>query len=78
MENTDDELTNDKTEEQEDDYQLIDPNDLIIIDDPDNWKPPEEIILAYATLLGYDPAKEAKSSWLYFCPFGPTSNRRQR
>ena len=28
MENTDDELTNDKTEEQEDDYQLIDPNDL--------------------------------------------------
>ena len=56
MEITDDELTNDKTEEQEDDYQLIDPNDLIIIDDPDNWKPPEEIILAYATLLGYDPA----------------------
>ena len=60
MENTDDELTNDKTEEQEDDYQLIDPNDLIIIDDPDNWKPPEEIILAYATLLGYDPAKDPK------------------
>jgi len=60
MEITDDELTNDKTEEQEDDYQLIDPNDLIIIDDPDNWKPPEEIILAYATLLGYDPAKDPK------------------
>ena len=60
MENTDDELTNDKTEEQEDDYQLIDPNDLIIIDDPDNWKPPEEIILAYATLLGYDPSKDPK------------------
>ena len=60
MENTDDELTNDKTEEMEDDYQLIDPNDLIIIDDPDNWKPTEEITLAYATLLGYDPNKDPK------------------
>ena len=61
MSNTDDELTNDRTEEQEeDDYQLIDPNDLTIIDDPDNWKPDEEKILAYATLLGYDPSKDPK------------------
>ena len=61
MSNTDEELTNDRTEEQEeDDYQLIDPNDLTIIDDPDNWKPDEEKILAYATLLGYDPSKDPK------------------
>ena len=61
MENTDEELTNDKTEDAEDeDVQLIDPNDLIIIDDPDNFKPTNEMILAYATLLGYNPAEDPK------------------
>ena len=60
VENSYDELTNDRTEEVEEDYQLIDPNDLIIIDDPDNFKPTEEMILAYATLLGYDPSKDPK------------------
>ena len=59
MENTDEELTNDKTEEVED-YQLIDPNDLIIIDNPENWKPTEEMILSYAILLGYEPEKDPK------------------
>ena len=58
--NNDDELTNDKTEEVDDDYQLIDPNDLIIIDNPDGWKPSEEMILAYAKLLEYNPEKDPK------------------
>ena len=60
MENTDEELTNDRTEEVEEELHLIDPNDLIIIDDPDNYKPTEEMILAYAVLLGYDPEKDPK------------------
>ena len=61
MEITDEELTNDKTEDAEDeDVQLIDPNDLIIIDDPDNFIPTKEMILAYATLLGYKPAEDPK------------------
>ena len=61
MEITDEELTNDKTEDAEDeDVQLIDPNDLIIIDDPDNFIPTNEMILAYATLLGYNPAEDPK------------------
>ena len=57
-ENEDLELTNDKTEEEE--YQYIDPNDIIIIDDPENWKPPKYIIEAYAHLLGYNPLEDPK------------------
>ena len=60
--NSEDELTNDKTEEPEGDgdVQLIDPNDLIIINNPENFKPTEEMILAYANLLGYNPATDPK------------------
>ena len=32
----------------------IDPNDLIIITDKENWKPSQEYILAYAEQLGFD------------------------
>ena len=32
----------------------IDPDDLIIINDNNNWKPPKELILAYANQLGFD------------------------
>ena len=40
-------IKSDKEQKNEEVYE-IDPNDLIIIDDPKNWKPSEEIILAYA------------------------------
>ena len=46
-------------EDNEDSYQLIDPNDLYIIDDPD-WKPTQEYIVAYATQLGYNKAEDPK------------------
>ena len=47
---------------EEDDYsylnqnytETIDANDLIIIDDPLNWDPPEDYVLAYAKYLGFD------------------------
>jgi hypothetical protein len=32
----------------------IDPSELIIIADSHNWKPPKELILAYASQLGFD------------------------
>ena len=43
---------------EEDDYQEIDPNDLYIIEDPSNFKPTNEMILAYAKLLGYKPEED--------------------
>jgi hypothetical protein len=46
-------------EDNEDSYQLIDPNDLYIIDDP-NWKPTQEYIVAYATQLGYNKDEDPK------------------
>ena len=46
-------------EDNEDSYQLIDPNDLYIIDDP-NWKAPQEYIVAYATQLGYNKDEDPK------------------
>ena len=47
--------TNKSEKEEDEEITFIDPNDIIIIDDPKNWKPSEEIILAYAKLLGYNP-----------------------
>ena len=41
-------------EEEEEEEQLIDPKDLIIIDNPKNWEPTQEQILAYAEQLGFD------------------------
>ena len=49
----------DYEENEEESYQMIDPNDLYIIDDPD-WKPPKEYIVAYATQLGYNKAEDPK------------------
>ena len=45
-------------ETEEDDYQEIDPNDLYIIEDQSNFKPTNEMILAYAKLLGYKPEED--------------------
>ena len=47
-------------EEEEEDCQLIDPNDINIIEDSNNWHPSQEYILAYAKQLGYDPEKDPK------------------
>ena len=44
-------------EDNEDSYQLIDPNDLYIIYDP-NCKSTQEYIVAYATQLGYNKAED--------------------
>ena len=41
-------------EEEEEEEQLIDPKDLIIINNPKNWEPTQEQILAYAEQLGFD------------------------
>ena len=38
----------------------IDPDDLIIIEDNNNWKPPKDLILAYANQLGFDIANDPK------------------
>ena len=35
-------------------HESIDPDDLLIIDEPLTWDPPEEIIKAYAARLGFD------------------------
>ena len=37
---------------------LIDPEELIMIDDPSNWEPPKEYIIAYAKKLGFDPEND--------------------
>ena len=60
-------IKSDKEQKNEEVYE-IDPNDLIIIYDPKNWKPSEEIILAYAKLLGYkqtDPEELLKIAEKY-------------
>ena len=35
-------------------HESIDPDDLLIIDDPLTWDPPEEIVKAYAERIGFD------------------------
>ena len=54
----DDELEEDLEEDEE--CQLIDPNDLIIIDDSQNWHPTTQYIVSYAKQLGFDPNKDPK------------------
>ena len=44
---------NEDEEEEEEAY--IDPNDLIMINNPDTWEPTQEQIEIYATQLGIDP-----------------------
>ena len=46
--------SNDYDEEEEEEEQLIDPKDLIIINDPKNWEPTQDQILSYAEQLGFD------------------------
>ena len=46
--------SNDYDEEEEEEEQLIDPKDLIIINDPKNWEPTQDQIVAYAEQLGFD------------------------
>ena len=47
-------------EDDEEDCRLIDPNDINIIEDPDNWHPSSEYILSYAKQLGYIPGIDPK------------------
>ena len=56
-ENNDDELEN---EEEEEECQYIDPNDIIIIQDGNNWRPEPKYIASYANQLGFDPEKDPK------------------
>ncbi len=53
---------NKKNEEEEEieEEELIDPNDLIIINDPKNWEPTQEQIYAYAEELGIDVDSDPK------------------
>ena len=46
--------SNDYDDDEEEEEQLIDPKDLIIINDPKNWEPTQEKIIAYAEQLGVD------------------------
>ena len=43
-----------KEEEEEEEEQFIDPKDLWLINDPKNWEPTQEQIIAYAEQLGFD------------------------
>ena len=52
--NLDDEIINNENEENETDEELIDPNDLIIINEPNEWEPSNEQINAYINNLGFD------------------------
>ena len=45
---------NKEEEEEEEEEQLIDPKDLWLINDPKNWEPTQEQIIAYAEQLGFD------------------------
>ena len=54
----DDEL--EQEEEEDEDCQYIDPNDIIIIQDSNNWKPSKEFIFAYASQLGFNADKDPK------------------
>ena len=55
-------INDEDMEEEEDDEecQLIDPNDINIIEDSNNWHPGPEYIIAYAKQLGYDEKKDPK------------------
>ena len=46
--------------EEEEECNFIDQNDIIIIDDPDNWKPNPIIVASYANSLGFNPDKDPK------------------
>ncbi len=56
--------SNNKNEEEDEveelEEELIDPNDLIIINDPKNWEPTQEQIYAYAEELGIDVDSDPK------------------
>ena len=54
----DDELEEDY--EDDEDCQFIDPNELNIIDDTQNWHPSSKYIMSYAKQLGFDPDKDPK------------------
>ena len=47
---------NDDDDDEEEEEAFIDPNDLIMINNPDSWEPSQEQIEVYATQLGIDPA----------------------
>ena len=49
-----------EAEEEEEDCQYIDPNDISIIEDSNNWKPTPKYVVAYAKQLGFDPDKDPK------------------
>ena len=46
--------SNDYDDDEEEEEQLIDPKDLIIINDPKSWEPTQDQILSYAEQLGFD------------------------
>ena len=52
--------SNNKNEEEDEVEELIDPNDLIIINDPKNWEPTQEQIYAYAEQLVIDAHSDPK------------------
>ena len=58
MDDNDEENIFDNKETEEDDYQEIDPNDIIIANDPSNFILQKEMILAYAKLLGYKEGED--------------------
>lgn len=47
-------ILNQNIDNEDNDEIEIDPSELIIIADSHNWKPPKELILAYANQLGFD------------------------
>ena len=49
-----------EAEEEEEDCQYIDPNDINIIEDSNNWKPSPKYVVAYAKQLGFDPDRDPK------------------
>ncbi len=56
-------------EEEEEEEQLIDPNDLIIINDPKNWEPKQDQIYAYAEQLGIDVHSDPKELLEIACKY---------
>ena len=50
-----------ENEENETDEELIDPNDLLIINEPNEWEPTDEQINAYINNLGFDTNMNMKN-----------------
>ncbi len=65
--------SNNKNEEEDEveelEEELIDPNDLIIINDPKNWEPKQEQIYAYAEQLGIDVDSDPKELLEIACKY---------